>query len=101
MKNRFENYEFHYTWKCRCGWTNVRSCKKDIDEMRKGKHKVQTLPCVCGRRKRLDSQNTEYWLTRDDAIAIAHQRNATIISGELGEYDSDDLPGDKAEYYCE
>jgi len=91
--DRFEKYKFHYTWEDECGYTNVRSMKEQIDVMRiraGGMNKPQAKCRACGNRKRLDSENTTYWISRLDAELIAEAKNK-VFSEHLGEHMAEHL----------
>lgn len=81
------NKDFHYLWKCEvspetrgrrknltkgCGHWNIHSTNNELTIY----CRVQGTGCTaCGRRPRLSSQNTEYYLTRDDVERLADERN--------------------------
>jgi len=91
-RTRFDRMRFHYTWDCmKCGRTNVRSMKEQVDVMRinaGGMNKPQGR-CKCGSRRRLSSENTTYWISRLDAELIAEAKNkdlSEVLPEDLGEY---------------
>jgi hypothetical protein len=76
-----ERQDWNYTWVDKCGWTNVRSMRFDVATMQiraGGMNKPQAKCEACGNRKRLDSGNTTWWISRLDAELIAEAKNGIL-----------------------